>query len=113
VFESCHNDCMAGGMSTPRCDRPTLLERSRQAGVGQVQNRSQERGQPPPFTGPPEARHCWVINPDGWPGRWPGLLLEWQKTFDGWRGRVTFAVVHEGRQLLVETWLDSRKLARE
>ncbi|HET9653904.1 MAG TPA: hypothetical protein VFP72_00990 [Kineosporiaceae bacterium] len=53
-----------------------------------------------------------MINPDGWPGKWPGLLLEWQKTFDGWWGRVTFAVVHEGRQLLVETWLDSRNLAR-
>ena len=35
------------------------------------------------------------------------------KTYNGWRGCVAFAVVHEGRQLLVETWLDSRQFARE
>ncbi len=50
---------------------------------------------------------------DGRPGKWPGLLLEWQRTVGGWRGRVAFAVVHNNHQLLVETWLDSRHLTRE
>ena len=48
-----------------------------------------------------QARHCWVIDPPGWPGRWPGLLHRWCRTDSGWSGQVTMAVVHEGRQILV------------
>lgn len=33
------------------------------------------------------AKHCWVVDPR-WPGRHAGLLLGWERTPDGWRGRV-------------------------
>ena len=34
------------------------------------------------------APHCWVLNPAGAPGRWPGLLLEWRRANGEWEGRV-------------------------
>jgi hypothetical protein len=48
-----------------------------------------------------EARHCWVIDPPGWPGRWPGLLHRWQRSELGWLGVVTMAVIYEGQQIVV------------
>jgi hypothetical protein len=93
---------MAGGMGAPRRPgRLTLAERSRISGVGQPGPSSVEHS---------AARHCWVVDPPGWPGKWPGLLLQWERVQLGWRGRVAFAVTQGGQVVLAETWLDSSHL---
>lgn len=73
----------------------------------------------------PRARHCWVRDPPGAPGRWPGLLAEWQPAGAaaaepgsapdrtggrGWLGRVVYAVDDGGGCVLVETWLPAGQL---
>ncbi|GAB3689123.1 hypothetical protein [Angustibacter aerolatus] len=73
-------------------------------------------GEPPGITrpvaaGPPVSRrHCWVLGPPDAPGRWPGLLVEWARTGDVWRGRVVYVVDDEGQAVLVESWVPSRQL---
>ncbi|GMA86123.1 hypothetical protein GCM10025868_13730 [Angustibacter aerolatus] len=60
--------------------------------------------------GPPVSRrHCWVLGPPDAPGRWPGLLVEWARTGDVWRGRVVYVVDDEGQAVLVESWVPSRQ----
>jgi hypothetical protein len=51
-------------------------------------------------------RHCWVVDPPGERGKWPGLLVEWRQEEDGWHGRVIYvlALPDEG-QRVVERWL--------
>ena len=46
------------------------------------------------------ARHCWVVETPEAPGRWPGVLLGWERRPDGgWVGRVMMAA--EGREGMV------------
>lgn len=45
------------------------------------------------------AKHCWVRDPR-WPGRHPGLLLAWEHTDDGWRGRVAIVPDHDAELLV-------------
>lgn len=45
------------------------------------------------------AKHCWVRDPR-WPGRHPGLLLAWEQTDDGWRGRVAIVPDHDAELLV-------------
>jgi len=50
-------------------------------------------------------KHCWVLNPPGAPGRWPGLLLEWRRDDCGWEGRVAYAPHLQNGHALMELWL--------
>ena len=88
---------MAGGMT--RRNGPTLAER-----VGAAPSR---RGD--------DARHCWVVDAPGHPGRWPGLLLEWRRETDGWVGRVAYAIPDLDRPgaRMIERWLPAHCLSPE
>lgn len=88
---------MAGGMT--RRNGPTLAER-----VGATAPR---RGD--------DARHCWVVDAPGHPGRWPGLLLEWRREDDGWLGRVAYAIPDLDRAgaRMIERWLPATCLRAE
>ncbi|SFL15467.1 hypothetical protein SAMN04488085_10784 [Geodermatophilus ruber] len=55
-------------------------------------------------------RHCWVHDPPGAPGIWPGLLVEWRQAEGGWHGRVAYAVAGPHGPLLVETWVPAALL---
>lgn len=105
---------MAGGMSAGRPGR-SLAERLAGAGV---------RGGPAAPTATPTAdavrtaasstapRHCWVDDLPGQAGRCPGLLTEWVRQQDGaWSARVVYAVVDDGRVVLIETWVPARHLS--
>jgi len=60
-----------------------------------------------------EPRHCWVVDPPGYPGRWPGLVLQWALTdADRWAGRAVFAVDTGDHAGLIELWLDQAHLTR-
>ncbi|RBY75471.1 hypothetical protein DQ238_19715 [Geodermatophilus sp. TF02-6] len=55
-------------------------------------------------------RHCWVHDPPGAPGVWPGLLVEWRQSEGGWHGRVTYAVAGPHGTVLVEAWVPAALL---
>ncbi len=80
----------------------SLGERAARSGVGPPE---------PPPSGPPtrqdraRGRHCWVHDPPGAPGVWPGLLVEWRQGEGGWSGRVTYAVAAPQGTVLVEAWV--------
>jgi hypothetical protein len=82
-----------------RRNAPTLAER-----VGVAPSR---RGD--------DARHCWVVDAPGHPGRRPGLLLEWRREADGWFGRVAYAIPDLDRPgaRMVERWLPAQCLTAE
>lgn len=89
-------DAVAGGSTEPDAEasgRPEVpLGGSRRAKGGslwlaeQGRRRADERQR----AGGSQAKHCWVVDPR-WPGRHAGLLLGWERTEDGWRGRVALA----------------------
>ena len=60
--------------------------------------------------------HCgrpWVVDPPGFPGRGPGLVLQWALTdADRWAGRAVFAVDTGDHAGLIELWLDQAHLTR-
>ncbi|MGY1814229.1 hypothetical protein [Blastococcus sp. SYSU D00820] len=123
---------MAGGMHRGRSGR-SLGERAAESGVVRsagpaeaVAQAGQQAGAAAPFP-PPDVRdlpppppvvrradgrgrHCWVHDPPGWPGVWPGLLVEWRQADDGWHGRVAFTVAGPGGSVLVEAWLPAAAL---
>jgi hypothetical protein len=69
------------------------------------------RYQPQPARRVFAPKHCWVLNPPGAPGRWPGLLLEWRQTPSGrWEGRVADAAHLQNGHALVELWLPAELL---
>ena len=53
---------------------------------------------------------CWVHDPPGAPGVWPGLLVEWRQADGGWHGRVTYAVAGSQGTVLVEAWVPAALL---
>ena len=57
-----------------------------------------------------EGRHCWVRDPPGSPGVWPGLLVEWRQRDGAWEGRVAYTVAGPHGPALVETWLPAARL---
>jgi hypothetical protein len=71
--------------------------------------RTRRGSRPPgPAPGPAAAagRHCWVVDPPGERGRWPGLLVEWRQGEAGWSGRVIYVLALPGEgQRVVERWL--------
>ena len=86
----------------------SLGERAARSGVGQPE---------PPHPADPAARggrargrHCWVHDPPGAPGVWPGLLVEWRQADGGWHGRVTYAVAGSQGTVLVEAWVPAALL---
>lgn len=68
----------------------------------------QRRNSAAPAAGVGRPAHCWVSEPPGHPGTWPGLLVEWRRDTEGWTGRVVFVV---GGAVVVETWLPSDQLS--
>ncbi|WP_245821078.1 hypothetical protein [Geodermatophilus pulveris] len=101
---------MAGGMVPGRSGR-SLGERAARSGVGPPDPPSA----PPPATDQrrvgSRGRHCWVHDPPGAPGVWPGLLVEWRQDEDGgWHGRVSYAVAGPGDVVLVEAWVPAALL---
>ncbi|NHC16557.1 hypothetical protein G9H71_22485 [Motilibacter sp. E257] len=77
---------------------PTLAARAAQARASVV----------PPSTPTVRPVHCWVSDPPGHPGTWPGLLIARQRgsAGDRWRGRVVYVVDAYEEPVLVEAWLD-------
>lgn len=56
-------------------------------------------------------RRCRVLDPPMHLGRWPGVLLSWERHDDGgWRGRVIYASNVNGDPGLVEAWLPAEHL---
>ncbi|MGY1707327.1 hypothetical protein ACI79C_22420 [Geodermatophilus sp. SYSU D00697] len=96
---------MAGGMHPGRSGR-SLGERAASSGV------------PPPQPARPatagrgegRGRHCWVHDPPGAPGVWPGLLVEWRQDEAGWQGRVAYALAGPHGPVLVEGWVPAALL---
>lgn len=80
---------------TPGRGRLTLAERSAltEASEGRVAG----------------GRHCWVHDPPGNHGRWPGLLIGWARDSAGrWIGRTVYAVtLVDSPTVLIEAWLDA------
>ena len=68
------------------------------------------RYQPQPSRQSFAPKHCWVLNPPGAPGRWPGLLLEWRQGASGWEGRVAYVAHLQNGHALVELWLPAEFL---
>ncbi|MGK5114913.1 MULTISPECIES: hypothetical protein [unclassified Geodermatophilus] len=99
---------MAGGMHPGRSGG-SLGERAARSGVtppapepfrpAATSRRAEGRG-----------RHCWVHDPPGAPGVWPGLLVEWRQADGGWLGRVTYAVAGPHGPVLVEAWVPAAQL---
>lgn len=94
----------------------SLSDRAAESGV----LRPMQAPDPPPAgppAGPPrgpgaggEGRHCWVHDPPGSPGTWPGLLVEWRQREGAWQGRVTYTVAGPHGPALVEAWLPAARL---
>jgi len=57
-------------------------------------------------------RHCWVIDPPGHLGRWPGVVLQWRRGEAGWEGRTVYGVTTlKGDPAVVQGWLPATHLA--
>lgn len=57
-----------------------------------------------------QVRHCWVTEPAGDPGPWPGLILEWRKDPSGWCALVVYAITAEAVTITVQTWVPAGQL---
>ena len=95
-------EVMAGGMRSRMGQQERLAAMLAQAGALAGGSRATEAAG--------AARHCWVVDPDGWPGTWPGLLHSWQRGPAGWTGLVTFAAIHHEQQVIVQTDLPADRL---
>ena len=100
---SCDTLPVAGGMHPGRSGR-SLGERAARSGVGRPEPPPRPVD-PAPQEGRARGRHCWVHDPPGAPGVWPGLLVEWRQGEGGWSGRVTYAVAGPQGTVLVEAWV--------
>ncbi len=96
---------MAGGMHPGRSGR-SLGERAARSGIAQPEPPVGRGSRPERARG----RHCWVHDPPGAPGVWPGLLVEWRQADGGWHGRVTYAVAGPQGTVLVEAWVPAALL---
>jgi hypothetical protein len=103
---SCDTLRVAGGMHPGRSGR-SLGERAARSGLVPP-----EPPAPAATTRSDRARgrHCWVHDPPGAPGVWPGLLVEWRQGEGGWSGRVTYAVAGPQGIVLVEAWVPAALL---
>src|SRR3954454_2181195 len=130
VRSNCVNLGPVANRIPPRRDRPTLAERAmitrrieearagpRPASDGPADPPSGGAAANPPAGGSAAqsadgGRHCWVIDPVGVPGRWPGLLTQWRRTpAGGWCGLVIFSVdLGIAVPVLIQAWLDADQL---
>src|SRR3954451_22421525 len=60
--------------------------------------------------GEPPGRHCWVVDCPEAPGRWPGLLLEWVRERDGWRGKVVMIAEGDLGPVTLVLWVAGEHL---
>jgi hypothetical protein len=95
---------MAGGM-TRKGTRLSLAERT--SGKFRVGSQTAQPSRSGTAAG---GRHCWVIDPPGAPGRWPGLLSEWRLGPTGWQGLVAYVVPTERGAVLMQEWVDAQRL---
>jgi hypothetical protein len=81
---------------------PTLAERTAASRGGADRERA-----------PGGARHCWVVDAPGHPGRYPGLLLAWRRGSDGWSGLVSYSIDEPGNTdvRLVQRWVPAACLS--
>ena len=97
---------MVGGMVPAR--GMSLEQRSRLSGIG-GQARPE---QPLPATRDRHSRrHCWVSGPAADPGPWPGLVLSWQRTAQGWQAWVVYLVGAGADEVAVQGWVERSRLA--
>jgi hypothetical protein len=89
---------------TPRRGRPTLAER---AAITQRLADAKDGRADRAAAGLTGGRHCWVVDPPGVPGCWPGLLAEWRRVGSGWEGLVVFVASAGGKPALVQAWVDA------
>jgi hypothetical protein len=108
-------------MSTPqRPGRWTLAERSAAAGMGTIGAEARRTttmaagSAPAPEAAPaadPGPRHCYLIDPPGRPGKWPGVLIGWTRGLDGlWWGHVVYVVTDGGRESVVTEYVPAAHL---
>ncbi len=67
---------------------------------------------PTPEAGPEPAhdpRHCWVDDPPGFPGRWPGVVAQWRRAAQGWEGRAV-VVIRDPGPVVLDVWLPASQL---
>lgn len=103
---------MAGGMQRRRHGL-SLADRAAGSGLAAPPPAGEESpGQARPRGPGGHGRHCWVHDPPGAPGNWPGLLVEWRQQEDGWRGRVAYTVTGAHGPVLVEAWLAADRLTQ-
>jgi hypothetical protein len=96
---------MAGGMR-PGANALTLAQRSALSGVAQeVAPRPRS-----PSSTATHRRHCWVAGPDADPGPWPGLVLGWQRSGDGWQAWVVY-LVGDDLDVAVQGWVGADRLS--
>lgn len=89
----------------------SLGERAVRSGVARPQPPAPEpRERAAPGGDRAGGRHCWVHDPPGAPGVWPGLLVEWRQGEGGWSGRVAYAVAGPRGAVLVEAWVPAALL---
>lgn len=65
-----------------------------------------------PHAPPPDAqrRHCWVLEANGRPGPFPGLILEWRRLPSrDWQARVVY-IPDSRKNESVEDWFAAARL---
>jgi hypothetical protein len=90
-------------MADPRMPQRglSLEERSRLSGISG----------PTATTKPAHRRHCWVLGPDAERGPWPGLVLHWDRSPEGWWAWVVYLDGEGDDQVAVQTWVGRERLA--
>src|SRR4051794_20394253 len=108
MFETSHDGGMGGG-SGGRREAERSLERLRQRGL--LGDPAEPAGRDRSPRREAVARHCWVTDPAGVRGRWPGVVLEWRRREGRWQGRAVVVVLAGQDQQVVCAWFDQDDLA--
>ena len=96
MFETAHDEGM--GESGGRRGAERSLQGLRQSGL--LARPAEGAAPDTPAERRPGARHCWLTDAPGLPGRWPGLVVEWRRHAGRWQGRV-LVVILEGQDTRV------------
>jgi hypothetical protein len=54
----------------------------------------------------PGARHCWLTDAPGLPGRWPGLVVAWRRHAGHWQGRILVVLLEDHDARVICGWFD-------
>jgi hypothetical protein len=57
-------------------------------------------------------RPCWIVNGPDMPGRWPAMLLDWQKIDGAWWGRCIWGEIGTVGISVRDEWVPAGKLER-